>query len=161
MCHGCYEAKQRSHLLFLRGQDEAAPSPPSSLPHTCLASSHPVHRSPCSTPAPRPERSHSRVWGRDWSDKLKGVVYVYLYWSKLNMSGWLTRRRAACRPPGCSCSGSGRGRSPRWSRYTARVCRWPGCPRCRWGCGSRWRECRTRAQLKAGWRHLERRRVII
>lgn len=77
-------------------------------------------------------------------------------WSKYGTSPWLTRRRAACRPPACSCSCSGRGRSPRWSRYTGPAGRWSGCPLCPWGCGSRWRECQTRGQLMVGWRHLWR-----
>lgn len=80
------------------------------------------------------------------------IIYIDLKWG---VWGGLTRWRAACRPPACSCSGSGQGRGPRWSRCTSRAGVRPGRPPCRWGCGSRWRGCRTPARPRAGWHHLD------
>lgn len=154
-----------SHLLSLRGPDEEAPSPTSSLPHTCLANPHPARQSLCLCPALRPADSHSRAWRQSelhfgW---MNGACEKKNNPKKLenNPRAWLTRKTAGCRPSGCSCSDSGRGRSHRWCRCMTQVGGWSWCPLCRWGCGSRWRGRQRRVRLTEGWHYLEQRQKTV
>lgn len=71
------------HLHFRHGQDEAAPSPTSSLPRTCPSRPGPTRRSLCPSPAPRPEGFHGRVWGEQ-SDQLRRSLAKYFYRSEAN-----------------------------------------------------------------------------